>query len=107
MGVQPLMWEPGDLEFNRLMHEEANEIITDAFEGLDVLLTDEALQAELRANFKSICKKLGKVKQNERYQRHAERLAQRLRWTNRRDAIDEQRSADDLKTLSIRGADAA
>ena len=107
MGLQPLMWEPGDLEFNRLMHEEADEIIADAFQGLEVLLNDESLQAELRANFTTVSRRLRKVKQNDRYQRHAERLSRGLRWPERRDAAHEQRPADDTQNLSVRGADAA
>lgn len=107
MGIQPLMWEPSDLEFNNLMHEEADEIIASAMQGLAVLITDENLQAELCANFQIVTKQLRKEKHHDRHQPDAERLSRGIRWTDRTEHPDDQRSPDDLENLSLRSADAA
>ena len=107
MGIQPLEWNPNELEFNNLMYEEAVEIIGDAMQGLDLLMGDEALQTELRANFDAITKLIQKEKTHDRYQPDAERLSRSIRWADRPERSDEDQSADDLESVPIRGADAA
>jgi len=108
MGIQPLAWEPNDLEFNNLMHAEANEIIGAARQGLDLLLADDALQAELRANYKTIARRMRKGKSHDRYrQPDAERLSRSLRWADRLEQSDEQRATTHTQSVQVRGADAA
>ncbi len=110
MGIQPLAWEPNELEFNNLMHAEAAEIIGNAMQGLDLLLADAGLQAELRANVESLSKQMKRIKKEKPHDRHqpdAERLSRSLGWTDRPQQPDEQRSPDDLENLQVRRADAA
>jgi hypothetical protein len=82
MGIQPLEWNPNELEFNNLMHAEAIEIIAEAMQGLNLLMGDERLQAELRANFDTITKLIQKEKTHDRYQPDAERLSRNLQWAD-------------------------
>jgi hypothetical protein len=107
MGLQPLEWEPSDLEFNNHMHAEADEIIDAAMQGLQALLRDEPLQAELRANLSIVSKQLRKENRRDRDPRHAQHLAERLRWADRPDESHEQRPFDDFENLQLRRADAA
>lgn len=110
MGIQPLAWEPNELEFNNLMHAEAVEIIGNAMQGLDLLLADEGLQAELRANVETVSKQMKRIKKEKPHDRHqpdAQRLSRSLRWTDRPQQPDEQRSPDDLESVQVRRANAA
>ncbi|GIK64320.1 MAG: hypothetical protein BroJett018_21140 [Chloroflexota bacterium] len=107
MGLEPLPWQPDEVEFNALMHAEAAEIIGFARQGMAHLLSTPALQITLRANFEKVTRSMRKVKRYDFTEAHAHRLANRLRWADGAEPVDAGRANPDFETLSLRGADAA
>ncbi len=107
MGLEPLPWEPDEVEFNALMHDEAAEIVQFAQQGLATLLDDSELQAALRTNIEKVACSVRKVKRHDFNDAYAHRLAQRLRWVDRPESVDAGGTNPDPETISLRGADAA
>jgi hypothetical protein len=107
MGLEPLAWEPHEIEFNALMHDEAAEIVQFAQQGLATLLNDSDLQAALRTNIETVARSVRKVKRHDFNAAHAHRLAQCLRWADRPEPVAAGRTNPDAESVSLRGADAA
>lgn len=107
MGLEPLPWQPDEVEFNALMHAEAVEIIEFARQGMTHLLNAPSLQTTLRANFEKIARSMRKVKRYDFSDADASRLANRVRWADCPESVDAGRADPDVETLPLRGADAA
>ncbi len=107
MGLEPLPWEPAEVEFNTLMHSEAAEILQFAYQGLDTLLSDPDLQAAFCTHIQTTTQAIRKVKHHDFNDADAHRFAQCLRWADRPEPVDAGGANPNPKTLSLRGADAA
>lgn len=107
MGLEPLPWQPDEIEFNTQMHTEAAEILTCVQQGMTTLLNGAALQATLHANIETIASSIRKVNRYDFSDAHAHRLAKRIRWADRPEPVDANRTAPDIESLSLWGADAA
>jgi hypothetical protein len=107
MGLEPLPWEPHEVEFNTLMHSEAAEIVQFAYQGLDKLLSDPDLQTALRTNIETVVRSVRKVKRHDFNTAYAHRLAQRLRWADGPKPVDAGGANLNPESLSLRCAAAA
>lgn len=93
MSLEPMLWVKEDIQFNREMHEEADQMIAAAKDMIDLLETDALadIRHALKQNIQLIRRKLKGKKSND----HHANYAALCQWPDRpQDRFDDQADGD-------------
>ncbi len=81
MGLQPLAWTPEDIAWHRAIHQEADEILALAKQGLDLIQTDLTLRQALQQNIHRIAPQLPQERNDYGFTNtDIQRLSRQCRW---------------------------
>lgn len=86
-GIAPLDWTPDNIAFMNEIHKEAEAIIAEAEQGLELLLSDPELHTVFRQNLRLVKRTLARQakssKQKGKSHDNATRFTKRLQWPER------------------------